>query len=52
MNNLIQNYEVILKTLQENRSNITSFKQIRIPKLSNLELAAISLTAEYMMQNS
>ena len=52
MNNLIQNYELILKTLQENCSNITSFKQIRTPKLSNLELAALDLTAEYMMLNS
>jgi hypothetical protein len=52
MNNLIQNYEVILKTLQENCSNIISFKQIRTPRLSNLELAALNLTAEYMMQNS
>ena len=29
MNNLIQNYEIILKTLQENCSHITSFKQIK-----------------------
>jgi hypothetical protein len=52
MNNLIQNYEVILKTLQENCSNITSFQQIKTPKLSNLELAALNMTAEYMMHNS
>jgi hypothetical protein len=52
MNNLIQNYEIILKTLQENCSHITSFKQIRQPKLSNLELTALNLTAEYMMQNT
>jgi len=52
MNNLIQNYEIILKTLKENCSHISSFKQIRTPKLSNLELAALDLTAEYMMQNT
>jgi hypothetical protein len=52
MNNLIQNYEIILKTLQENCSHITSFKQIRQAKLSNLELSALDLTAEYMIQNS
>ena len=52
MNNLIQNYEIILKTLQKNCSHITSFKQIKTPKLSNLELVALNLTAEYMMQNS
>lgn len=52
MNNLTQNYEIILKALQENCSHIESFKQIRPPMLSNLELAALNLTAEYMMQNS
>jgi IS5 family transposase len=52
MNNLTQNYEIILKTLQENCSHITGFKQIRTPELSNLELAALNLTAEYMMHNS
>ena len=52
MNNLTQSYELILRTLQENCSHITSFKQIRKPKLSNLELAALNLTAEYMMHNS
>ncbi|MDR1055260.1 MAG: hypothetical protein LBL90_05435 [Prevotellaceae bacterium] len=52
MNDLMRNYEIILKTLQENCPHITSFKQIRQAKLSILELAALDSTAEYMMQNS
>ena len=52
MNNLVQNYKIILKALQENCSHITSFKQIKTPKLSNLELAALDFTAEYMSINS
>jgi hypothetical protein len=48
MNNLTQNYEIILKTLQRNCSHITTFKQIKTPKLSNLELVALDFTAEYM----
>ncbi|KAA6327598.1 hypothetical protein EZS27_023432 [termite gut metagenome] len=31
---------------------MTSFKQIRQPKLSDLELVALNLTAEYMSYNS
>jgi len=45
MNNPIQNYKIILKALQENCSHIPSFKQIKTPKLSNLELAAFGFTA-------
>ncbi|MDR2683900.1 MAG: hypothetical protein LBB53_00780 [Prevotellaceae bacterium] len=41
MNNLIQNYELILKVLQTNCTNIESFKQIKTLKLPNLELAAL-----------
>ncbi|KAA6325285.1 hypothetical protein EZS27_025487 [termite gut metagenome] len=52
MNNLIQNYELILKELTHICSSITSFKQIRKPKLSDLELVALNLTAEYMSYNS
>ena len=48
MNNLIQNYNIILKELQKNCVAIENFKQIRTPKLSNLELVALNLTAEYM----
>ncbi|KAA6326018.1 hypothetical protein EZS27_024829 [termite gut metagenome] len=52
MNNLIQNYELILRELTKICSHITSFKQIRQPKLSDLELVALNLTAEYMSYNS
>ena len=36
----------------ENCSPIKSFSQVRQPKLSNLEVVALSLTAEYMFFNS
>lgn len=48
MNNFIQNYEIILKHLQELDISFDCFKQIRPPKLSNLEVICINLTAEYM----
>jgi ribosomal protein L14E/L6E/L27E len=52
MNNLVQSYKTILEILTENCSHITSFKQIKQPKLSNLELTALNLTAEYMSINT
>ena len=52
MNNLIQNYKIILKELTKTRSHIESFSQIRQPKLSNLELAALNLMTEYMSYNT
>lgn len=52
MNNLIQNYEKILNELRENCSHIQSRHQIRKPKLSDMELVALNLTAEYMSINS
>jgi len=52
MNNLIQNCEIILNELEKTCSHIESFSQIRQPELSNIELAAINLTAEYMLHNS
>lgn len=52
MNNLIQNYEIILKELTYTCRHITSSKQIRLPKMSDLELVALNLTAEYMSINS
>lgn len=52
MNNLIQNYKIILKELTNNCSHIESYKQIRIPKLSDLELVALNITAEYMSINT
>ncbi len=48
MNNFIQNYEIILKNLNELHLEFPVFKQIRKPKLSNLELIAMTLTSEYM----
>lgn len=51
-NNFIQNYEIILKHLQELDISFNCFKQIRQPKLSNLELVCINLTAEYMSIDS
>ncbi|KAA6300603.1 MAG: hypothetical protein EZS26_003263 [Candidatus Ordinivivax streblomastigis] len=48
MNNPTQNYELMLKELTNICSSITSFKQIRQPKLSDLELVALNQTAEYM----
>src|SRR5690606_11563835 len=52
MNNFIQNYEIILKQLQELDISFDCFQQIRPPKLSNLELVCINLTAEYMSIDS
>lgn len=48
MSNFIQNYEIILKHLQELDISFNCFKQIRQPKLSNIELVCINITAEYM----
>jgi hypothetical protein len=48
MSNFIQNYEIILKHLQSLNISIDSFRQIRKPKLGNIELIAMNLTAEYM----
>jgi hypothetical protein len=48
MSNFIQNYEIILKHLQSLNISLDSFRQIRRPKLGNLELIAMNLTAEYM----
>jgi len=48
MNNFIRNYEIILDQLQELQIDTTLFKQIRQPKLSNIEIVAMNFTAEYM----
>ncbi len=48
MNNFIQSYEIILHQLKELQINAILFKQIRQPKLSNIELVAMNFTAEYM----
>ncbi len=52
MNNFIQNYEIILDNLSKIGTNSESFLQIRKPKLSNLEIIAMNLTAEYMSIDS
>lgn len=52
MNNFIQNYEIILDNLKTLDVNSYVFNQIRKPKLSNLEIIAMSLTAEYMSLDS
>ena len=43
MNNLIQNYKIILKELTNTCKHITTNKQVRIPKMSDLELVALLL---------
>lgn len=52
MNNLIQNYKIILKELTINCQHIMTRSKIRIPKLSDLELVALNITSEYMSINS
>ena len=52
MNNLIQNYEIILKELTNTCGHIETVRQIRVPKLSDRELVALNITAEYMSINS
>ena len=52
MNNLIENYEIILDYITKSCADIETFTQIRTPKLSNLELVALNLTAEYMSINT
>ncbi|MBC34544.1 MAG: IS982 family transposase [Bacteroidetes bacterium] len=48
MNNFIQNYKIIHHHLQSLDISFDAFKQIRKPKLSNIELIAMNLTSEYM----
>ena len=52
MNNLIQNYKIILEELINTCSHIKTKPQIRVPKLSDLELVVLNITAEYMSINS
>ncbi|NAW50541.1 hypothetical protein GNY06_03775 [Elizabethkingia argentiflava] len=51
MNNLIQDYKIILKELTNICTDIDSSRQIRIPKWSDLELVALNTTAEYRSIN-
>jgi hypothetical protein len=48
MNNFIESYGQILKTLKEVEPNINFLNQIRVPKLSDIELVSVALTAEYL----
>ena len=52
MNNFTRNYRKILKILQQVEPKMNFLNQIRKPKLSDIELIAIDLTAEYMSINS
>jgi hypothetical protein len=52
MNNFIQSYELILEKLKELCIDFDDFKQIRKPKLSNLELIALNLTSEFKQIDS
>ncbi len=51
INNFIQNYEIILTHLSTIDISF-DFLQIRKPKLSNIELIATNLTAEYKSVHS
>ncbi|KAA6323605.1 hypothetical protein EZS27_026971 [termite gut metagenome] len=48
MNNFSTNYRKIVETLRSIESKKNFLHQIRTPKLSDIELIAIDLTAEYM----
>lgn len=52
MNNLVQNYEIILKRLRAHNLSENFHLQRRKPKLSDLEVAALAMTAEYMSISS
>ena len=48
MNNFLSSYELILKTLEKLAVNFEPFVQLRRPKLNNMSIIALALTAEYM----
>lgn len=52
MNNFFRNYRKILRTLQQVEPKMNFLNQICKPKLSDIELIAIDLTAEYMSIDS
>ena len=52
MNNFIQNYEIILDNIKKLNVNTSTFNQIRKPKLSNIEIISMNITAEYMSIDS
>lgn len=45
MNNLKQSYEVILTVLKKIELKVNFLNQIRTPKLSDIELISLALTA-------
>ncbi len=49
MDNLIENYEIILDNLKITYGDIESFTQIRKPKLENIELISLNLTGELQL---
>ena len=48
MDNFIANYGKILGTLQQVEKKMNFLDQIRVPRLSDIELGAVDLTSEYM----
>ena len=52
MNNFIQSYELILEKITPLSIDFSSILQIRKPKLSNLELIALNITAEFKQIDS
>ncbi|OAV65276.1 hypothetical protein Barb6_02919 [Bacteroidales bacterium Barb6] len=48
MNNFATNYGKILEILQQVETKMNFLNQIRIPRLSDIELIAVDLTSEYM----
>ncbi len=52
IDNLIQNHKIILKELTNTCKHITTNKQIRLPKMSDLELVALNITPEYTSINT
>ena len=49
---LFKNYKIILEELINTCNHIKTTNQIRLPKLSDIELIALNITAEYMSINS
>ena len=52
MNNFMESYEQILKVLKSVEKKASFLKQVRQPKLSDIELISVALTAEYLSIDS
>ena len=52
MNNFRESYEQILKVLKSVEKKASFLKQVRQPKLSDIELISVALTAEYLSIDS